>query len=58
MYKGYLGAKQEMKEQIEQVFDQFRSSNQKLEDGSRRFGVANFKYGARDLYEQIMKAIS
>lgn len=44
-------------DEIEKVFDQFRSSNQKNAKGKREYGVGNFDVGARDLYENIMDAI-
>lgn len=47
-------AKKEVVEKIEQIFDQFRSSNQKVK-GKRRFGIPNFQVDARDLHRQILQ---
>ena len=53
---GYKEGREEVIEEIEKVFDQFRSSNQKVK-GKRRFGVANFEVGARDLHRQILQSL-
>ena len=46
----------EIIEKIEIGFDDFRSSSQKVK-GKRRFGVANFKVGARDLHDDILSSL-
>ena len=49
--------REKLVEKIEKVFDQFRSSNIKDKKGKRDFGVGNFSYGVRNLYEQILHSL-
>ena len=50
--------RKEVVEQIEKVFDDFRTANQKDKNGKRRFGVPEFKVNARKIHQDILNSLS
>ena len=50
-------SRSELEEGIEKLFDDYRSSNIKDENGKRVFGVADFNVGLRKLHKNILQLI-
>lgn len=46
--------RKQIRSEVEEVFDDFRSSGEVDEKGMKKFGVANFDVGAKDIYDQVL----